>query len=183
MTALVLVGPPGALVAEVAALLSERHQMPYVTTDDVIEAVTGTPISDVAVYGGADDMRTLERSVAVALLHDLEDGRILALGSGCLGQSVADEFFAPVRTELVRARDEGAVVVHLTGDFSALVRRVGLDGPRIASVSSPRKIFYQQLQVRTPLYAAVASYTVDTTGLDAAGAASLVSDGVLTRPA
>ena len=179
MSVLVLIGPPGALTTDVAHELSARHGIPSAATDEAIEALAGRTLDQIAIYGEPGELRALERDVSVALLRDAEESlltgnahhgdsderRILALGSGCLGDTPSDEYFVPVRTLLARVAEEGAVVVYLYGDFSTLVRRINLDGPRLAAVSSPRKIFYEQLALRAPVYEEAASQSIDTSGM------------------
>ncbi|MFT0847110.1 shikimate kinase [Actinomycetaceae bacterium L2_0104] len=168
MSLLVLIGPPGALVAEVAGELSHRLSIPYADSEQAIATLTGRSAEQISVQGSEEQLRGIERDVALAFLNDLsaDDARILALGSGSLGNTRADAEFAPVRTRLADLREQGAFVVHLSGDLATLVRRTGLDGPRIAAVSSPRRIFFTQMSTRGPLYEEMSSFTVDTSGLD-----------------
>ncbi len=166
MSLLVLVGPPGALVAEVAGALSERLSVPYADSEQAIALLTGSTAEEISVHGSEEQLRVTEREVSLAFLNDVSAGdrRILALGSGSLGNSRSDGDFAPVRTRLGELREQGACVVHLTGDLATLVRRTGLDGPRIAAVSSPRRIFFTQMSTRNPLYQQAATATIDTSG-------------------
>ncbi|MCI1676264.1 MAG: hypothetical protein LKJ57_06760 [Ancrocorticia sp.] len=167
MSLLVLIGPPGALVADVTRLLSQERGVPAASTDSAVSALLGESLDQIAIEHDQSEIRRLERDVAVAFLRDAaqsEDARVLALGSGCLGDSADDPFFAPVRAELAARRAEGGLVVELTGDFHTLVHRTHLDGPRLAAVFSPRKIFYDQLQVRETVYRAVADHVIDTSG-------------------
>ncbi|MFT3942515.1 MAG: shikimate kinase [Ancrocorticia sp.] len=170
MSLLILVGPPGALVAETAAEISRLHGIPFADTDAAIESLTGESAEFIAVERSEEELRRLERDVALAFLTDInaQDKRVLALGSGSLGNSRGDAEFAPVRSRVAQLREAGAVVVHLTGNLATLVHRTGLDGPRLAAVASPRRIFFTQLSQRTPLYQELATHTVDTSGQELA---------------
>ncbi len=176
MSLLVLIGPPGALVAEVAGELSARMSVPFADSDQAIAAITGSSPEDISVLGSEEQLRGVELEVALAFLNDLSatDARILALGSGSLGNSRSDAEFAAVRTRLSDLREQGACVVHLSGDLATLVRRTGLDGPRIAAVSSPRRIFFTLLSSRTPLYEQAATASIDTSGMELAEVADAV---------
>ncbi len=170
MSLLILVGPPGALVAETAGEISRLHGIPFADTDAAIESLTGESAEFIAVERSEEELRCLERDVALAFLTDIsaQDERVLALGSGSLGNSRNDAEFAPVRSRVAQLREAGAVVVHLTGTLATLVQRTGLDGPRLAAVASPRRIFFTQLSQRTPLYQESAIHTVDTSGQELA---------------
>lgn len=168
MTHLILIGPPGSWCEEVGEYLSETHQIPYASTDQAVQHVTGVSLDALAIDHSHREFREWEEECAYSLLVDLantQDDRILVLGSGCAGESVTDESGMRVREQVHRAVGTGAVVVELTADFSTLVHRTHLDGPRIAAVSSPRKIFYRQLADRHALYSSLASAEVDTTNL------------------
>ncbi|MGO1593878.1 MAG: shikimate kinase [Ancrocorticia sp.] len=158
---IILVGPPGALAPEVAAELSARTGWEYGDTQGLIDSLA-TP-EGIDSYT-EENMRAIEHEVALAALGDLEPGahRILALGSGCLGNSREDSQFADVRARLATLREGGAHVVHLTASLKVLSHRNGLDGPRLAAVASPRRIFFTQLSTRSPLYEAASDLTIDT---------------------
>ncbi len=170
MSLLLLVGPPGALVAETAGEISRLQGIPFADTDATIEQLTGESTELIAVERSEEKLRALEKDVALAFLTDItaRDQRVLGLGSGSLGNSRDDAEFSPVRRRLAELREGGAAVVHLTGNLATLVHRTGLDGPRLAAVASPRRIFFTQLSQRTPLYAEFATHTIDTSGMELA---------------
>ncbi len=178
MSLLVLVGPPGALVAETAGEISRRHGVPFADTDAALEQLAGESTELIAVERSEEELRRFERDVALAFLSDVtaQDERVLALGSGSLGNSRSDVEFAPVRARLAELLEAGAVVVHLTGNLATLVHRTGLDGPRLAAVASPRRIFFTQLSQRTPLYTELATQTIDTSGMELAEVTAVVVD-------
>lgn len=163
---LILYGPPGTRAAECAEGLAARLGRQFATVEAAVEAVDGRPASAIAVESGIARLRSLESAVALALLESMADGddRILALGSACLGDDLADEEFAAVRRRLDGLRDRGARTVYLTANLAALAKRAGLDGPRFSSVASPRRILLGQLAARAPLYEAYADAVVDVSG-------------------
>lgn len=177
MSLAILLGPPGALVAECAERISAASGRSCLIVDDVVEAVAGESPERIVTTKGARALRAVEREVVGAILDSIDaaDDRILALSSGSLGDGEDDEDFAPVRRRIAELAGEGAVVVHLTGNLATLVKRTGIGGPRLAAVESPRKIFYRHLSRREPLYAAAAEATLDTSGMDVAEAAERVA--------
>ena len=177
MSLIALIGPAGACVPEVAAALSHDLGIPCAITDEVIEQIAATTPSDISLDQGEDTLRELEREVSLALLRDVtaSSERILALGSGCLGNSLSDGYFLPVREALAELAQAGALVVWLTGDLTTLVKRTGLGGPRMAAVASPRKIFYNQLAAREPVYLSASTTSIDTSGLDLEAVVSRVT--------
>ncbi|MCF2706450.1 hypothetical protein I6E29_04120 [Arcanobacterium haemolyticum] len=176
MSLIVLIGPPGALLDEVAGELSKRMGRPFLTTTSIAEQVTGETLDDFAIDHSEDRVRALERDIALACLVDIAaaDDRILALGSGSLGNNLDDEFFASVRERLAELATNGARVLWLTADLTHLVKRNGLGGPRMAAVSSPRRIFYQQLTQRAPLYEALSEERINTSHRTVEESADLV---------
>lgn len=158
---IILVGPPGSLAPEVAAELSQLTGQEFADAQVAIDQLVGGtgPVSYTE-----ERARSVEHDVAFAVLSELtpDENRILALGSGCLGNSREDADFADVRTLLARLNEAGASVVHLTASLKALSHRNGLDGPRLAAVTSPRRIFFTQMTARAPLYEQASSITIDT---------------------
>ncbi len=166
---LILIGPPGAWVPEVAEELSRRWHVPSADTDAVIGALAGRGVADIAVQDTGAALRELERNVALALLDDLggaAEERILVLGSGCLGNTADDGDFAPVRQKLSVLRDGGHAVVYLSGDAPTLLRRLRLDGPHPASLFAPRRVFFGQLAARREVYRACADAEIPTDAVD-----------------
>ncbi|AWE42372.1 MULTISPECIES: shikimate kinase [unclassified Actinobaculum] len=174
---LILIGPPGAWAPEVAEELSQRWQVPSADTDAAICALAGRGVADIAVRETGAALRELERNVALALLDDLggaTEERILALGSGCLGNAASDGDFAPVREKLSVLRTEGHSVVYLSGDAPTLLRRLRLDGPHPASVFAPRRVFFTQLAARREIYRACADAEISTDDVEVKDVADAV---------
>jgi shikimate kinase len=144
----VLVGAPGAGKTTVGQALAAALGKPFDDTDTVIEKTAGKPIPDIFVDEGEVHFRALERS-AVRSALETHDG-VLALGGGAI---LAEE---------TRRALAGHPVVHLTVSLGEALRRVGLQGGRPLLAVNPRATLKFLLEQRLPLYAEVASITVDT---------------------
>ncbi len=148
----VLVGPPGAGKSTVGRLVADRLGTTFRDTDADVEAVAGKSISDIFVEDGEERFRELERAAVRRALAE-HDG-VLALGGG----AVLD----PATRTLLR----GAKVVHLSAGLAAAAARVGFNRDRPLLLANPRAQLRALLEERRPLYAEVATVTVDTDDRD-----------------
>jgi shikimate kinase len=148
--AVVLVGPPGAGKTTVGGLLAGRLGVVFRDVDQDIEAGAGKPISEIFIDDGEATFRAMEVT-AVAHALDTHDG-VLALGGGA------------VLAESTRAALRGHRVVYLRVGLADAVDRVGLNTARPLLALNPRATLRTLLAQRAPLYAEVATVTVDTDG-------------------
>jgi len=148
----ILIGPPGAGKTTVGRLLAAVSGRDFRDTDADVESAAGMPVADIFVEHGEARFRSLERA-AVAAGIDEHDG-VLALGGG----AVLD----PSTRELLR----GHTVVFLDVTVAAAAARVGLNQSRPLLLGNPRAQLARLLDERRPLYAEVATVTVDTTGCE-----------------
>lgn len=146
----VLVGPPGAGKTTLGVLLAAHLGVPFRDVDHDIEASAGKPISDIFVDDGEPAFRALE-TAAVAHALETHDG-VLALGGGA------------VLAEATRAVLRGHRVVYLQVGLSDAAARVGLNTARPLLALNPRATLRTMLAQRAPVYAEVATVTVDTDG-------------------
>ncbi len=146
----VLVGPMGAGKTTVAELLAARWGTTVRDTDRDIETAEQREISDLFVDEGEEHFRALERAAVAAALD--EHAGVLALGGGA------------VLDEGTRARLAGHVVVFLHVGLSDAVKRVGLGVGRPLLLGNVRSRVKALLDERLPVYASVATLTVDTDG-------------------
>ncbi len=150
MTAVVLVGAPGAGKSTVGRRLAKRWGVEFRDSDQMVEAEAGKSVADIFVDDGETAFRAHERGVIAAAL-DEPDG-VLALGGG----AVLD---ASTRARLVEAP-----CVWLRVGVSEAAKRVGLNTARPLLLGNVRGTLMTLLDERTPLYEEVASWTVDTDG-------------------
>ncbi len=150
---LVLVGPPASGKTTVGTALAETLDVRFRDTDHDIEAETGSTVADVFVSQGEEHFRALEvRSVARAMGE--HDG-VLALGGGAVTS-------AATRDLLVAYGRAGGTVVWLDIDLPSAAKRVGLSRDRPILGVNPRAMLRHMLETRAPLYAEVATLTVQT---------------------
>jgi shikimate kinase len=145
----VLVGPPGSGKSTVATLLADRLGLPYEDADTLVETRAGKAISDIFVDSGEAEFRRLERAAVIDVLG--HDG-IVSLGGGA------------VLDPDTRADLAGHTVVFLDVSLSEAATRVGLGTSRPLLLGNVRGRLKQLMDQRRPLYAEVATFTVDTNG-------------------
>ena len=152
---MVLIGPPGAGKSAVGPLLADRLGVEFRDTDAEVGAAAGKPVSDIFIESGEQAFRELERSAVTTALGALRSrGGVLALGSGAVLDSGVQSLL------------EGLPVVYLSADFGTVVRRVGLDRPRVVVPGNPRGRLRTMLVERDAIYQQLAAITVPTDDLD-----------------
>ena len=148
----VLVGPPGALTAEVGRELGRRLGVAVRDTDDDVAAAAGKPVADVFVEDGEDAFRDLEHLAVTRALAE-HDG-VLVLGSGAVVDPITEQALT------------GHTVAFLDVSVAEAARRLGFSGPRPAGIGNPRAQWLRLMEHRRPIYERVATVTVPTDGLD-----------------
>lgn len=146
----VLVGPMGAGKTTLADLLAQRWGVAVRDTDADIVAAQGREISDIFVDDGEAAFRALEREAVARALAEHEG--VLSLGGGA------------VLDEDTRALLAEHTVVFLQVGLTDAVKRVGLGTSRPLLMGNVRARVKALLDERTPIYASVATHTVDTDG-------------------
>ena len=81
-----------------------------------------------------------------------------------------------------RARTNGAFVIELSADLSAVSRREGLGAPRSVGLGAPRAVLTQLMKKAREGYASVADTTVDTSALTPQEVADLVARACKLTP-
>ncbi len=145
---MVLVGPMGSGKSTVGALLAASYGVTARDTDTDVEAGEGRSISDIFVESGEEHFRALERAAVAAALTE-HDG-VLSLGGG----AVLD----PATRDLL----SGHQVVFLSVGLSDAVKRVGLGAGRPLLFGNMRAQVKKLLDERAPIYASIATLTVNT---------------------
>ena len=156
---LVLVGAPASGKSTVGTAVAELLGVAFRDTDADIEVETGTTVADLFVDRGEPHFRALEEQAVTRALAD-SDG-VLALGGGAVTSDAT-------RALLTDYALEGGTVVWLDVDVASAARRVGLSRDRPLLAVNPRAMLRQMLETRAPLYAEVATCTVNTSGREPA---------------
>ncbi len=160
---IVIFGPPGAPVAELAAGVAERLAQPVRETDADLARQAGCPVGELMVDVGEAGFRCRERRAVREALADHTG--VLVIGSG----AVLD---ADTRADLAAAAVEGAVTVFVDTGIAEAARRLGFGaGPTVAL--NPRATWSAMMRGRRPLYEQVATVTV-ASGLTTSAAIDLV---------
>lgn len=146
----VLVGSPGAGKSSVGRRVAQRLGVPFADTDALIEEAAGMPVSDIFVVEGEESFRDREAETVARALH--EHTGVLSLGGGAI---LRDE---------TRENLSGHRVVWLRVSVADAAARVGLNTARPLLLGNVRGTLGTLLEQRTPLYEAVATDVVDTTG-------------------
>ena len=83
MSAIVLVGVPGAGKTTVGKLLAKELGLEFFDSDQVIEASAGKSVADIFTQDGEPSFRQIEHDVVIELLES--SNAVIALGGGSLG--------------------------------------------------------------------------------------------------
>jgi shikimate kinase len=144
----VLVGPPGSGKTTVGKALAKHLAVALRDTDHDIEESTGSSISDIFLEQGEERFRDLERAAVAAGVAE-HDG-VLAIGAGA------------ILSEETRQRLQGHPVAYLRVGLAAAMQRLQMNRSRPLLLGNVRGRWQQLAQEREPLYAEVATLTVDT---------------------
>jgi shikimate kinase len=150
---LVLVGPPASGKTTVGTAVADALGVGFRDTDIDVENETGVTVADLFVQQGEERFRALERRAVARALAE-HDG-VLALGGG----AVLDP---GTRQLLVEHGLRGGPVVRLDVDLPSAAKRVGLSRDRPLLAINPRAMLRTMLEARAPLYAEVATHTVNS---------------------
>ena len=157
-THIVLVGLMGTGKSSVGRKLASQLQRPFVDTDKRVEEIAGKSVRDIFTHDGEEAFRTLESKVVVDVLQTSESSVIAAAG----GVVTRPEN----RTVLLENCSKGTTkVIWLRADTAELLARVQKGAHRPLLDADPSGTLTAMERDRTPWYAEVASYVVDTNGL------------------
>jgi shikimate kinase len=164
----VLVGPPGALTAETGRELAARLGASLRDTDEAVEKAAGKSVADVFVEDGEPAFRQLERE---AVVQALDGDGVVVLGSGSVMDPLTEHAVA------------GHVVAFLDVSVADAARRLGFSRERPVGIGNPRASWLRLMEHRRPIYERVASFRVDTDGLEPGAIADAVLGRLAERPA
>lgn len=165
---LVLLGPPGAAVPEIAFAVAAAWGVAAVDTDAEVERAAGRPAGEVLVDDGEAAFRGLERSAALAALAG---PGVVALGGG----AVLDPAVAEAVRTLAAA---GVPVVFVDVSLADAVARLGFNQPRPLLPANPRAIWQAEMEARRPVYLDLATASVVVDGRSADQVAGAVLAGL-----
>ena len=146
----VVVGPPGSGKTVTGRALAALLGVPFHDTDEAIVRQAGRSIADIFVEDGEAAFRELERAEVARALA--EERGVVALGGG-----------APVQPGAAEVLD-GHTVVFLDVGIADASKRIGFDQSRPLLAVNPRSSWVAMMNVRRPLYEAVATVRADTAG-------------------
>ncbi|MBE7187528.1 shikimate kinase, partial [Jatrophihabitans endophyticus] len=148
----VLVGLPGTGKSTSGRRLAKILVLPFADSDDLVEDATGRTVRELFAELGEPGFRAAEAHAVAAALDDF-DG-VLALGGGALTTP-------STRAALAAS---GVPVVLLRATLTTLGKRVGDARTRPLLAGDPAERLAALQRERAPLYAELATLTVDTDG-------------------
>jgi shikimate kinase len=135
----------------VGRLLAARLHVPFVDSDDVIEAREGRTVREIWLSDGEPAFRSLETTA----LRDSLDASAPSVVAAAGGVVLAEQNRSALR-------HADAVVVWLTADPAVLVARATMGDHRPLLDGDARATLEAMASDRDPLYREVADTTVDT---------------------
>lgn len=142
---IVLIGFMGAGKTTVGRLLAAKVGLPFIDTDDRVEARAGMSIPEIFKVGGEPHFRELEREAVLDALSGAES--VIALGGGAVGDPA------------VASAMQGKHVVHLVVSYGEARRRLGENASRPLLLSGDPRALYES---RQGTYDMLAKQTVAT---------------------
>jgi shikimate kinase len=122
--------------------------MPFTDTDDLIEARTGTSISQIFIDKGEPWFRELEKEVLKEELAKVNG--VLSLGGGAPLSDLAQDLL----------RKSESSVVYLDVSLATAAPRVGFNRDRPLLMNNPRGTWQELMDKRRPIYEALATHIV-----------------------
>ncbi len=158
----VLIGFMGAGKTSVGKALAARLDMPYLDTDEMVEARAGRSVAEVFRDEGEAGFRRREREAVREAAA--KRGWVVSVGGG-----------AVLDSENLEALKASGVLVYLRAPLEALLARVGGDPSRpLLAEKDPREL----LEARRRVYEAAADLVVDGEGLEVEAVAAKVVEGL-----
>lgn len=150
---LILIGPPGSGKSTVGRLIAGDLGVLFRDFDDDVEKECGLPAGELVVKLGRERFSEVECNLIGPVLA--EHTGVLALGGGTPLNPEIQEQLKPFHT------------VFLDVELNELLRREGLVTLHPWMLPNPRAHLRQLLAERRPIYEAVSSIVVSTTGRSA----------------
>ncbi len=147
-TRVLLVGMRGAGKTAVGEALAGATERPLFDTDRMVEQRAGKKVAEIFQRFGESAFRLMEKDAVAAALK--ASGSIVSLGGGA--------------AQHLQGRPEGAVVVWIRARRETLVERIRGSGRPSLRGRPPEEEIDDLLKIREPVYAELASHTVDSDG-------------------
>jgi shikimate kinase len=157
---LILIGPPGSGKTTVGRIVAEKLGVSFRDFDDDLQDECGLPAGELVVQLGREKFGEVECQLIGGVLAD--HSGVLALGGGTPLNPAVQEKLAPFH------------VVFLDITLDELLRREGLVPLHPWLLPNPRAHLRQLLAQRRPIYEAVSTIVVPTTGRSAEEVAAQV---------
>ena len=160
---LILIGFMGAGKTTVGKRLAQQMELPFLDTDQYIEASEGRTISRIFAEDGETYFREAETS-AIRHLKEAGEAAVISCGGGM-----------PLREENRLLLQELGTVVYLRVQPQTVIRRLKGDTtrPLLQGEDAPQKVC-RLMQEREKLYTMAASIVIDTDGLSAGQVAAKI---------
>jgi len=160
----ILIGPPGAGKSTIGKQLARTLNCSFTDTDELIEANTGSTISQIFIDQGEPRFRELEVEVVLKAVSEI-DG-VLSLGGGAPLSQPAQELLQSISTP----------VIFLDVSLATAAPRVGFNRDRPLLLNNPRAAWQTLMEQRRPIYESIATHIVAVDGLTPREVAGKISE-------
>ena len=172
MSLIVLIGVTGSGKTTVGTELAHRYGLPLQEVDEAVEARLGASMRSLVIG----------RDPRLADTAREEADHLLGLDEGIVTLGASQPLDPATASSIARARANGAFVIELSADLSAVSRREGLGAPRSVGLGAPRAVLTQLMKQAREAYASVADTTVDTSERTPQEVADLVARACKLTP-
>ncbi|HET9255469.1 MAG TPA: shikimate kinase [Pseudonocardiaceae bacterium] len=147
---LILIGPPGSGKSTIGRFVADELGVSFRDFDDDLRKKSGLPAGELVVKLGRERFSELERDLIGPILADHTG--VLALGGGTPMNAAIREQLTPFH------------IVYLDVELDELLRREGLISLHPWLLPNPRAHLRRLLTERRPIYEAVSTVVIPTTG-------------------
>jgi shikimate kinase len=165
---IILIGYRCTGKTSVGKKISERLEMPFYDTDDLIKKETGKTIQELVAEKGWPFFRDKEREI-IDRLSGLQ-GCVIAPGGGVIRDERNVAALARHGVFVWLRADVGTIAARMAGDCDSTGQRPSLTG------GDPIAEIEQVLRERLPDYEKLADFSVDTSSVSIEAAAERISD-------